>query len=155
MLRDLDAAFDAGRLPPVDGSAATKLLVTSRALRLRRDRPELFTRYVPMVVTGAAAEHVLAFDRGGALTVATRLPVGLAARAGAEPAASAPPEAWKDTLLMRRTGPAVDVLTNRRFEAGAIPIAELLAHYPVALLADVDAPGQRGDDRPGERGDAR
>ena len=163
MLRDLDAAFeagfdagfDAGRLPPVDGSAAAKLLVTSRALRLRRDRPELFTRYVPMVVTGQAAAHVLAFDRGGAVTVATRLPVGLAARAGAEPAASAPPEAWKDTLLMRRTGPAVDVLTNRRFEAGAIPIAELLAHYPVALLADVDAPGQRGGDRPGESGDAR
>ncbi|MFC5789740.1 malto-oligosyltrehalose synthase [Agromyces tardus] len=151
MLRDLDAALDgdgdvdAARLPPVDETAAAKLLVTSRALRLRRDRPELFARYVPMVVTGAAAEHVLAFDRGGAVTVATRLPVGLAARAGAEPAASAPAEAWKDTLLMRRAGPTVDVLTGRRFEAGAIPLAELLAHYPVALLADVDArAGSRG-----------
>jgi len=141
MLRDLDEGVDAGRLPPVDETAAAKLLVTSRALRLRRDRPRLFTRYVPMVVTGAAAEHVLAFDRGGAVTVATRLPVGLAARADAEPAASAPPGAWGDTLLLRRTGPAVDVLTGRRFEAGAIPLAELLSHYPVALLADVEAPG--------------
>ena len=31
---------------------------------------------------GAAADHVLAFDRGGAVTVVTRLPVGLAARGG-------------------------------------------------------------------------
>ena len=147
MLRELDAGFDAGRLPPVDETAAAKLLVTSRALRLRRDRPELFTRYVPLPAVGPAADHVLAFDRGGAVTVATRLPVGLAARAGAEPAASAPPEAWKDTLLMRRSGPAVDVLTGRRFEAGRIPLGELLAPYPVALLADVPGGEPAGEAR--------
>jgi len=140
MLRELDAGFDIGRLPPVDDTAAAKLLVTSRALRLRRDRPELFTRYVPVVVTGEAAAHVVAFDRGGAVTVATRLPVGLAARAGAQPAASAPPEAWGDTVLLRRSGPAVDVVTGRRFDAGAIPLAELLEHYPVALLAAESTP---------------
>ena len=139
MLRELDAGFDIGRLQPVDGTAAAKLLVTSRALRLRRDRPELFTRYVPLVVAGSAAAHVVAFDRGGAVTVATRLPVGLGGRVGAQPAASAPPEAWEGTVFMRRSGPAVDVLTGRRFEAGTIPLAELLEQYPVALLADVEA----------------
>ena len=47
--------------------------------------------------TGEAADHVLAFDRGGAITVATRLPVGLAARGG-----------WGDTVARparRASGP--------------------------------------------------
>ena len=66
-------------LPPVDETGAAKLLVTSRALRLRRDRPELFTRYTPMTVVGEASDHAIAFDRGGVVAVATRLPLGLAA----------------------------------------------------------------------------
>ncbi len=36
----------------VDDEGAVKLLVTSRALRLRRDRPELFTGYTPITATG-------------------------------------------------------------------------------------------------------
>lgn len=120
MLADLDA----GLLPPVDGTGAAKVLVTSRALRLRRDRPELFTRYTPMTVAGPAADHAVAFDRGGALAVATRLPLGLAASGG-----------WRDTVLLRHSGPAVDVLTGRRFDGGEVPLAELLELYPVALLA--------------------
>ena len=65
---------------------AAKLLVTSRALRLRRDRPGPVPRLHPVAAPASAAEHVFAFDRGGALTVATRLPVGLAAAGG-----------WRDT----------------------------------------------------------
>ena len=49
---------------------------TREALRLRRDRPELFTSYAPCPASGEAADHVLAFDRGGAVTVVTRLPRG-------------------------------------------------------------------------------
>ncbi|HET8962150.1 malto-oligosyltrehalose synthase, partial [Nocardioides sp.] len=64
----------------------TKLLVTSAALRLRRDRPDLFTTYAPVTVEGPAADHALAFDRGGAISVVTRLPVGLA-------------DEWGDTRL--------------------------------------------------------
>ncbi|HEX5729535.1 malto-oligosyltrehalose synthase [Microbacterium sp.] len=123
MLADLDAGFARGELPPVNASGAAKLLVTSRALRLRRDSPELFTRYTPMTVVGEAAEHGIAFDRGGALTVATRLPVGLAARGG-----------WGDTVLLRHSGPTTDAVTGRRFEGSTIRLAELLATYPVALL---------------------
>ncbi|BDZ64945.1 malto-oligosyltrehalose synthase [Agromyces mangrovi Wang et al. 2018] len=123
--RRLLAEIDAGALPPVDETGAAKLLATSRVLRLRRDRPELFTRYTPMAVTGPAAAHAIAFDRGGALAVATRLPVGLAAR-GDDP--------WAGTVLLRHSGPTVDVLTGRRFEGGAVPLGELLATYPVALL---------------------
>ena len=54
-----------------------KLRVTAAALRLRRDRPELFTTYAAVSASGPAADHALAFDRGGAVTVVTRLPVGL------------------------------------------------------------------------------
>ena len=54
------ARLDEGWMPPVDGSGAAKLLVVSRALRLKRDHPELFTRYTPMTAAGDAAEHAVA-----------------------------------------------------------------------------------------------
>jgi len=98
--------------------------VTSRALRLRRDRPGLFTRYTPMTVVGEASAHAVAYDRGGAVAVATRLPVGLDRRGG-----------WGDTALLRHAGASIDVLTGRRFEGTVVPLAELLSRYPVALLA--------------------
>ena len=41
--------------PPVDASGAAKLWVTTTALRLRRDRPELFTGYAPVPVSGPAS----------------------------------------------------------------------------------------------------
>ncbi|MET0830252.1 MAG: malto-oligosyltrehalose synthase, partial [Microbacterium sp.] len=123
LLAELDAGFPRGELPPVDSTGAAKLLVTSRALRLRRDRADLFTRYTPMSVVGEAAGHAIAFDRGGALTVATRLPVGLAARGG-----------WGSTVLLRHSGPTTDALTGRRYEGSTILLADLLATYPVALL---------------------
>jgi (1->4)-alpha-D-glucan 1-alpha-D-glucosylmutase len=100
--------------------AVDKLHVTCTALTLRRDRPELFTTYAGVSATGSAADHVLAFDRGGAITVATRLPAGLAARGG-----------WGDTELALPPGEWHDALTG----APASPrLAELLATLPVALL---------------------
>ena len=72
----LDVLERAGSGPPFDTPSA-KLWVTRHALHARRDRPELFTTYRPLVLEGALHEHLLAFDRGGAITLATRLPVGL------------------------------------------------------------------------------
>ena len=95
-------------------------IVVSRALRLRRDRPELFSGYAPVAATGPAADHVVAFDRGGAVTVGTRLPVRLE-RAGG----------WRDTAV---TVTGTDLLTGRSY-GGETRLAELLADYPVALLA--------------------
>ncbi len=63
--RELLASIDGGWQPPVDETGAAKLLVVSRALRLRRDRPELFTGYTPVYGEGACAEHLVGFDRGG------------------------------------------------------------------------------------------
>ena len=168
MLSDLDAALlDAGRLD-ADGPAtsaadpgarldAAKLLVTSRVLRLRRDHPDWFTgSYTPLTAVGSAVGHVVAFARGGhAITVATRLPVGLRSRGG-----------WADTALLlptpapelpapapamivghsRRYSPSlthdheerrwVDVLSGFRYRGGeGVPLSELMRRLPVALLA--------------------
>lgn len=126
MLAELDAAVAEGSPPPIDGSGAAKLLVTSRVLRLRRDHPELFTTYRPETVTGPAAAHAVAVDRGGLTVVATRLPVGLERVGG-----------WGETTLMRSEMPSIDVLTGRHFTGGPVRLAELLEHYPVALLREV------------------
>ena len=98
-----------------------------RALRLRRDRPELFTGYTPVTATGTAAAHVLAFDRGtpaapGALTLATRLPRGLEQRGG-----------WQDTTIELAAAMA-DELTGSTHGPGAVAVREILRDYPVALL---------------------
>ncbi|HTL42009.1 MAG TPA: malto-oligosyltrehalose synthase [Pseudolysinimonas sp.] len=117
------AELDGGWRPPVDATGAAKLLVTSRALRARRDRPELFERYAPLPALGGAADHVVAVDRGGAVALATRLPAGLAAAGG-----------WGDTTVLLPSGPYSDALTGRTVDGGECRVAELFAQYPVALL---------------------
>ncbi|TQJ30821.1 maltooligosyl trehalose synthase [Microbacterium sp. SLBN-146] len=124
MLARIDADAARGILPPVDGTAAAKLLVTARALRLRRERPESFRRYLPLTAVGPASAHVVAVDRGGVTAVATRLPIGLERDGG-----------WRDTVLLRPDRAAVDVLTGRTY-GGEIALADLLSTYPVALLVE-------------------
>ena len=124
---DLLARLDDGWRPPVDQTGAAKLLVTSRALRLRRDRPDLFTGYAVVAADGASADHLFAFDRGGALAVATRLPVGLATAGG-----------WRDTVLHLPPGRWRDELSGRPTAEQHVPVANLLDTYPVALLVRED-----------------
>ncbi len=116
-------AIRAGAHPPDDRGGAAKMLVVHRALALRRARPELFTRYLPLVAVGQRAQHVVAFDRGGAITVATRFPAGLDAAGG-----------WGDTRLLLPSGGMTDVLADRTIAGGEVPLADLLDRYPVALL---------------------
>ena len=121
--RDLLARIDHGWQPPVDDTGAAKLLVTARTLRLRRHRPELFTGYRPAFADGRVAEHVLAFDRGGVVAVATRLPVGLSRHGG-----------WHDTTLSLDGHSWTEVFTNTSYGGSHLAVAELLHTYPVALL---------------------
>jgi (1->4)-alpha-D-glucan 1-alpha-D-glucosylmutase len=121
--RALLARLDDGWLPPVDESGAAKLLVTSRALRLRRQRPELFTEYRPVFAEGRVGEHALAFDRGGVVTLATRLPVGLSRHGG-----------WGDTTLSLDGHSWTEVFTGTSYGGNRLAVAELLRTYPVALL---------------------
>ncbi|RAO08913.1 (1-_4)-alpha-D-glucan 1-alpha-D-glucosylmutase [Micromonospora noduli] len=122
--RELLARIDGGWRPPVDTDGAAKLLVVSRTLRLRRAHPELFTTYRPVPAHGRVGRHVVAFDRGGAIAVATRLPLGLA-RAGG----------WCDTALSLPVHEMKDLFTGRVYSGGETPLDDLLADYPVALLA--------------------
>ena len=121
----------------LDDDGAAKLLLCHQALTLRRDHPELFTTYVPVSAEGPAAGHLVGFDRGGAIALATRLPVGLAASGG-----------WRGTWIPLPEGRWRDLVSGRRVSAderGSALLADLFAQYPVALLV-------REERRAGERG---
>jgi (1->4)-alpha-D-glucan 1-alpha-D-glucosylmutase len=141
MLAALDS--EPGVLPA--GLDAAKLLVTSRALRLRRDQPGWFAGdYQPLCGSGVAAAHVAAFCRSDrAVTAATRLPTALR-RAGG----------WRDTALPLTPGRWHDVLTGIHHEAapadlrqpgGWLRLSDLLVHLPVALLVRADDDAAYGD----------
>ncbi len=119
---ELLARIDRGWLPDIDDSGAAKLLVVSRVLRVRRDHPDRFTGYTPLHATGPAASHAVAFARHEMVAVATRLPVGLATRGG-----------WDECALSLPTGTWTDAFTGFS-TSGAVPLADLLARYPIALL---------------------
>ena len=121
--RELLGRIDAGWQPSVDPSGAAKLLVTARTLRLRRSRPELFTGYRPVFAEGRVGEHALAFDRGGVVAVATRLPVGLSRHGG-----------WQDTTLSLDGHSWTEAFTGTSYHGSRLNVADLLATYPVALL---------------------
>jgi (1->4)-alpha-D-glucan 1-alpha-D-glucosylmutase len=106
---------------PIDASGAAKLWVTSQALVARRDRADLFTGYTPVVAEGPQADHLLGFDRGGAISLATRLPVGLVRTGG-----------WGSTELTLPDR-VTDALTGTAY-SGRTAVADLFSRYPVALL---------------------
>jgi (1->4)-alpha-D-glucan 1-alpha-D-glucosylmutase len=120
--RDLLARLDDGDVPAVDGSGAAKLLVVSRLLRLRRDRPELFladSSYHGL----DAGPRAVAFLRGGA--VATVAPIRTLAleRSG-----------WGHDTVTLPAGRWRDVLTGTEHEGGELRLAALLTGLPVAVL---------------------
>jgi (1->4)-alpha-D-glucan 1-alpha-D-glucosylmutase len=121
--RELLGRIDEGWQPPIDSSGAAKLLVTTRTLRLRRRQPELFDSYRPVFAEGRVSEHVLAFDRGGVVAVATRLPLGLSRHGG-----------WLDTTLSLDGHTWTEVFTNTSYGGNRLAVADLLHTYPVALL---------------------
>jgi (1->4)-alpha-D-glucan 1-alpha-D-glucosylmutase len=123
------AAQDAGGLGPPPDLDTEKLLVTSRALRLRREHPDWFTGgYAPVRATGPAAGHVIAFQRGGhAITVATRLPAGLRRRGG-----------WAGTVLPVPEGRWRDVLTGATHSGPRLLLSDIEKRLPVALLVPAD-----------------
>ncbi|WP_323793879.1 malto-oligosyltrehalose synthase, partial [Nocardioides sp.] len=123
---DLRARLLGERHP--DHSARGKLATTTAALHLRRDHAELFTAYEPVAARGDAAEHLIAFDRGGAVTLATRLPLTLARSGG-----------WGETELVLPAGRWWDHVTDRDLESdGTVLLSEVLDVWPVALLTRAD-----------------
>jgi (1->4)-alpha-D-glucan 1-alpha-D-glucosylmutase len=101
-----------------------KLRVVTAALRCRRARPETFLRggYRPVLATGSAADHVVAFRRGDDVLVAvTRWTVRLAETG------------WGDTMIPLPHGSWTDALTGTSV-TGPTSAAPLFTELPVALL---------------------
>jgi (1->4)-alpha-D-glucan 1-alpha-D-glucosylmutase len=104
-----------------------KLLLIQRALRLRWRRLQCFAgSYEPLRAEGQRAPHLVAFARGGeVLTAVPRLVMGL----GGD---------WADTTLSLPPGRWADVLDGgERIFEDAVPVADLLAPFPVAILERV------------------
>jgi (1->4)-alpha-D-glucan 1-alpha-D-glucosylmutase len=124
-----------------------KLYVVRQALRCRRDHAGLFTggEYLPAYAHGGQAKHVCAFvrrqDQFWAAAVAPRLLTRLLPAGGEGPLGA---DVWQDTaLVLPDIGPGQrcrniftgEVLTTSGAEGqGRLALAEVFAHFPVALL---------------------
>ncbi|MGW0366963.1 malto-oligosyltrehalose synthase [Streptomyces sp. NPDC002990] len=120
------ARLDAGAAP--DGQADEKLALTAALLRLRRDRPGLFTGYTPLAARGPAADHCLAFARSpGLVALTTRLSHRLAASGG-----------WRGTTLPLPPGRWIPLLAppgvQRSTYEDEARLDELLSTWPVGVL---------------------
>jgi (1->4)-alpha-D-glucan 1-alpha-D-glucosylmutase len=101
-----------------------KLLVTSRALRLRRELRECFGDRATYEPLRTGTEHAVGFVRTGRVTcVVTRAPRRLSDSGG-----------WKDATLTLPPGTWRDELTGRMLEGGDVRCADVLSRLPVALL---------------------
>jgi (1->4)-alpha-D-glucan 1-alpha-D-glucosylmutase len=128
--------------PDALASGRAKLLLLSESLRYRRAEVALFAAgdYLPLGAEGAHAEHVVALARrGGGRTfvcVAPRLWLSLREEArGGE-------VAWRGVVRLSADLPGryVNLITGSHLlpmAGGELDLAELLADFPVALLAGV------------------
>jgi (1->4)-alpha-D-glucan 1-alpha-D-glucosylmutase len=133
---------------PTDG--AVKLFVTSRALCFRKAHADLMTHgsYLPLRAAGRRQNHVVAFARSlnqrSAIAVSGRFFMSLGAP-GRVPVGE---QAWGDSVLMLRRDLARtayrDIFSQTTLEVGArngqpvLPLAQIFAHLPVALLEPVE-----------------
>jgi (1->4)-alpha-D-glucan 1-alpha-D-glucosylmutase len=130
--RPVDYALRRERLRMLDEGDAPrdltdrKLLLTSRVLRLRRERPQLFDETAAYQRLDAGTPHAFAFMRGALLaTVVTRWPRTLELRGG-----------WADERLRLPSGRWRDALTGREHAGAGADVAyrALFGQLPVALL---------------------
>ena len=115
-----------GVLDPLDTGTA-KMAVVAATLDVRRRHRDAFApgtgTYEPLVGAGAAADHLVAFVRGGRVAVlAPRLSLRLRREGG-----------WRDTAVTLPSGRWSDVFTGETF-AGRSAVADVFAINPVALL---------------------
>jgi (1->4)-alpha-D-glucan 1-alpha-D-glucosylmutase len=149
LLDDLDREAREGRLELArelahDSDDRLKLYVTATALRARRAHPALFATgdYVPLVVVGARARHVVAFARvhGAKVAIALvpRLVAGL--QGDREAFAGTFVELPDEIAAVVAETALVDAFTGvtlqpvRREGGSAIDLQALLSLFPVSLL---------------------
>ena len=128
---------------------AIKLYVISRALCFRKSNVDLLLRgsYIPLRATGRFQNHAIAFARAlgrrSVIAATGRFFMAL----GAETRKPTGPEIWSDSALhLRRDVPRTayrDVFSGRTVELVVqngrhiLPLAEIFAHLPLALLESV------------------
>jgi (1->4)-alpha-D-glucan 1-alpha-D-glucosylmutase len=125
--RAVDFSDRRARLERLDAGSAPadlsdeKLLVVSRALRLRRDHPEWFGAASTYAEVPTTTPRAVAFARAASVvTVVSRL--------------TARSPGWDGETVALPAGQWRDVLTDAAYGGGPIPLATLLAVLPVALL---------------------
>jgi (1->4)-alpha-D-glucan 1-alpha-D-glucosylmutase len=128
-LRDLGENWSDGRL---------KMFVTSKLLNFRREHPDLFQQgeYIPLHVTGARADHVIAFARRlhgkWCLVAVPRLYASLS-QAGSLPVGQT---VWQDTAIEMPPGAPASwrhVLTGDTISAPLLA-GEIFRDLPLAVL---------------------
>jgi (1->4)-alpha-D-glucan 1-alpha-D-glucosylmutase len=155
-LRQLDPSIDAAqRLLEARADGRVKMYTMIRALAVRHARRSLFMHgdYVPLSAGGASKECVFAFARvhegRAAVVCVPRLVVSLPTRGSSLPLGA---DCWRDTHLvlpreMVSPEPLVHAFTGERIAVGrdaggasTLPVADLLAHFPAAILTGGEAP---------------
>ncbi len=128
-----DSLVDPDNRRPVDYAARRaalhelrhpKIRVVTTALRLRRSRPDSFLHggYLPVLATGVASDHVVAFRRGNDILVAvTRWTVRLRETG------------WGNTVVPLPDGAWTDRLTGA-MASGPTSAVELFADLPCVLM---------------------
>ncbi len=129
--------------------AQLKMFVTARGLRARRDHWDVFASgsYRPLAISGAKAEHVVAFERSlgeqSIVVAVPRLPLGLV---GAQPQranrSSYLAAAWSDTAIEISESAPVrwrELIADRGIEVtdGRILVADIFVEVCGAILSRV------------------
>jgi (1->4)-alpha-D-glucan 1-alpha-D-glucosylmutase len=125
----------------------TKFFVTWTTLNLRKQRPTLFQQgdYLSLAVSGAKANHLVAFARregsSAAITAVPRLCARLLVNGATSLAQSS---LWEDTRIelppelskskYRNALTAEVLLPEKAGESGFLRASSLLGNFPVALL---------------------
>lgn len=137
-----DRLTTAKRLVDEIDTGEIKLYVTHAALNHRREHPDLYLHgdYQPLTITGAHARHVCAYLRrhedAFALVVVPRLVTTLTHGEMTAPTGMT----WGDTRVLLpddiNTDALINILTGESFsiEHGSMALADLLQHFPVALV---------------------
>jgi (1->4)-alpha-D-glucan 1-alpha-D-glucosylmutase len=117
-----------------------KLFLTHRVLQARKENLEVFQKgdYQPVEVTGKFKEHIVAFARrfgdSMAIAIAPRFFTSLV-QPGEYPLGE---QVWADTQLQLPQGSASswrNAITEQTISGnGEVAIAQILQHFPVALL---------------------
>jgi (1->4)-alpha-D-glucan 1-alpha-D-glucosylmutase len=125
MLADLETGMNAEEIVKRMDSGMPKLWVLYKALHLRREKPEWFSKdaeFVPLSVEGPKRLHLIAFLRGESVAaLAPRWNIKLGGGFGS-------------TTVALPAGNWTNVFTGDRVKGGSRRVQQLFQKFPVALL---------------------